>query len=139
MRARSRNEIELRLEKAKYDTALRKSILESLEKDSIINDFEFAKEWIESRLRSNPRGKKLLVYELEGKGVSAEIIEQALEAKAEDLDERRIARDLLIVKLDNSLRGQDERLNAKLFQYLLRRGFETDMAMNVVNEVLEER
>ena len=55
------------------------SIINKLKEQKFLNDFEFAKWWIESRAKFKPRALKIIKLELRQKGIDKELIEQVLE------------------------------------------------------------
>ena len=75
LRSRSEHEIEARLKEKGYSAGTKKLILDLLKKNGLIDDLKFAGEWIDSRMRSNPKGKKALRIELVNKGISKEVID----------------------------------------------------------------
>ena len=74
-RARSEQEIKLNLQKHQVPEAIIESILVKLRDASLVDDREFAQQWIENRIRFHPRSKRALSSELYRKGISKQIIE----------------------------------------------------------------
>ena len=128
---RSEREINTRLKDKGYGDEARKRLLDLLKLDGLIDDLKFAENWIDSRLRANPKGKRALRQELKGKGVQKEIIEKVFSEKASQLDEKTIASDLIRKKLSKSKPGIDK---GKLFQYLLRRGIDPEAAEEAIKD-----
>jgi len=136
IRPRSERELNTRLEKAGYSRQARGELILSLKKAGLAGDLDFAKEWIDSRSRTSPRGKALLELELKKKGVPSEVIEEAFRSRKWPLDEKAMALDLAADKM-KSLSGQPgEKKKAKIFRFLTGRGFAPDIAEEVVNELL---
>ncbi|MGB2600275.1 MAG: regulatory protein RecX [Candidatus Omnitrophota bacterium] len=131
LRQRSEYEIDERLKGKGYGERARKRLLDLLKKDGLVNDLKFAEAWIDSRLRSNPKGKRALKEELKSKGIQKEIIEQAFTEKASQLDERTMAAELIKKKLSKSKPGIEK---GKMFQYLLRRGIDPEAAEEAIND-----
>jgi regulatory protein len=129
LRQRSEREIDERLKGKGYREGVRKRLLDLLKKDGLVNDRKFAEAWIDSRLRSNPKGKRVLREELKNKGIQKEIIERVFTEKAGQLDERTIAAGLIRKKLSKP--GIEK---GKLFQYLLRRGIDPEAAEEAIND-----
>jgi regulatory protein len=132
LRSRSEYEIEARLKNHGYPAQARKGILDSLKNDGYINDLKFAKEWIDSRIRSNPRGIRMLTGELKQKGVPEDIIKKALTDKAGELDEREIASGLIRDRLRSIKTTPEEKLKGKLFRFLLSKGFDPEISEDVI-------
>jgi len=102
----------------------------------ILNDFEFARAWVESRMRSNPRGRMLLEKELRQKGIARAITEKVLSAfKGE---EEEIARRLADSRMRSLRNLPRQKAKKKLFDYLARRGFKFDTIDEVVNAYFHE-
>jgi regulatory protein len=136
LRPRSEREIELRLKGKGYSNISRKELLDQLKKEGLVNDREFARQWVDSRLRSSPKGKRFLRKELLEKGVSGKVIDKIFSEKISELDERKIADGLIRKKLAKSGIKKDLKLKGKLYRYLLQRGIEAEIAEEAVNEAV---
>ena len=131
LRPRSEREISTRLKGKGYGDEARKRLLDLLKRDGLVDDLKFAKNWIDSRLRANPKGKRALRQELKEKGVQKDIIEKVFSEKAPQLDEKRIAAGLIKKKLSKEKPDIDK---GRLFQYLLRRGIDPEAAEEAIND-----
>ena len=99
-----------------------------------LNDLDFARFWVEDRLRFRPMGRRALAHGLRQKGVEPETIETAL-ADLDGLDAaRRAARDRLRRWRDLT---QPE-VKRRLWAFLQRRGFGGDLCHQVVQEILTD-
>jgi len=97
-------------------------IIDSLKKYKYIDDEEFARSFVQSRLRVKPRGKSILISELLSKGVSKEIAQRVCDEEIKD--EMDVLRDTFKKKY------KEERFNIqnqKMVGYLLRKGFSWDL------------
>ena len=137
IRSRSEKEVDNRLREKGFSDKVVRETIAFFKKNRLIDDLEFAKAWVDSRLKTSPRGKITLRQELAGKGVSPRVIEQALSAVEEDETEviRRLAEKR--IKLLKSL--PEVRMKKRLFDYLKRRGFDSDCVEDIVNSVAEKR
>ena len=120
-RLRSENELYQRLKK-KFKEPVIKQTLDFLKEKAFIDDREFARLWVTSRIKK-PLGLLRLRQELRLKGVDKNIIEAQLEKIKENYSEGevvlRIARDRF-----EKLKGTEPyKAKRRLFQYLSRRGF----------------
>lgn len=118
---RARTEQEVRRYLQKKDTAdtVIEATLTKLTSYGYLNDAEFGTLWVESRVRSNPKGKRALRYELRQKGLpSAEIDHAIAELNEEDLAWQAIQK-----KLTNWQSLDELTFKKKLTAYLARRGF----------------
>lgn len=141
-RARSRAEMRERLEKREFAADEVETTLGRLEKAGLLDDSEFADEWVRSRHLYSGRGRVALQRELRVKGIDEEIAAQAL-AQIDPDDERANAVRLAQKKLRVS--GEDladREVRAKAYRRLAgalgRRGFPPDIVGSVVKEVLDD-
>lgn len=131
-RGRSEYEVKSRLLKAGYGEVTSESVVSALKKENILNDARFASDWIDSRLEFSPRAAEVIRAELEAKGVSDETIQQVFLKKSKQLNDRAIALNLVKdkVSLEKTLSG--EKLRAKVFRFLVSRGFGAELAEEMV-------
>lgn len=73
VRPRSEAEVRQRLRRQGVDEALQAVLLERLRQANLLNDAEFAQQWVENRAAFRPRSKRALQAELRHKGVSASV------------------------------------------------------------------
>ncbi|MGC5258559.1 regulatory protein RecX [Gordonia sp. DT218] len=143
VRARSRQEMAERLVRKGFDADTVDDVMIRLEKHQLVDDSEFANEWVRSRHTHSGRGRVALRQELRRKGIDAGIIEAALDDVDPD-DERAVAGELVAKKLTPI---QIDRLRAdpavrdtmfrRLAGMLMRRGYPQSMAIDVVTEALD--
>ncbi|MBL7072491.1 MAG: regulatory protein RecX [Candidatus Omnitrophica bacterium] len=134
-RGRSVYELRSRLLKAGYDSTISENVISELKKENILNDTRFASEWVDSRLEFSPRAAEVIRSELEDKGVGDDIIGRVFEEKAEKLDNRAIARNLIKDKLSLERELSGEKLRAKVFRFLVGRGFDAEFSEELVEEI----
>ena len=140
MRARSRAEIRERLARRDFDEATIDDVVNRLTESGLIDDTDFAQQWVASRSRYSGRGRLALRRELRTKGVAAETIEAAL-TEIEPEDERAQAAELAAKKLAAaSLDLSDAADRAKAYRRLTgllsRRGFPPETVSSVVRDTL---
>ncbi|KKU55264.1 hypothetical protein A3H89_04860 [Candidatus Amesbacteria bacterium RIFCSPLOWO2_02_FULL_48_11] len=131
IRPRSRREIEIYLTKKTSDTALINQVIDKLTNFKLIDDAAFSKWLVESRSRSRPRGRRLLIQELKTKGVDI----SNLPSPVSSLDETELAKNALQKKLKiwDRLPRRDFRL--KTTRFLYSRGFSWDVIEKVLKNV----
>ncbi|GAC70830.1 regulatory protein RecX [Gordonia soli] len=144
VRARSRQEMRDRLTKKGFEPAVVDDVMTRLDRSQLLDDDDFATEWVRSRHMHSGRGRVALRQELRQKGVDSAIIENALE-EIDPAGERAIAARLVERKLsvsDAELAQQDRVHREKVFRrlagMLLRRGYPQSLAIEVVEQVLAE-
>ncbi|MGV0742309.1 recombination regulator RecX [Mycolicibacterium sp. XJ870] len=141
VRARTRAELEGQLTKRGYPDEVSATVLDRLTDVGLIDDEDFAEQWVRSRQANAGKGKRALAVELRKKGVDKEVIDAALA----DIDagaERERAEQLVRDKLRRErLTDDDElRVTRRLVGMLARRGYGQSMALDVVRvELASER
>lgn len=109
----------------------------------LIDDEDFAEQWVRSRHLNAGKGKRALAVELRKKGVDDEVISSAL-ADLDPAAERQRAEQLVRDKLRRErLDGtpeNDVKVTRRLVGMLARRGYNQSMAYDVVSvELANER
>ena len=77
-RPRSIREIKRRLIRTNADTKTINRVIADLIDQNMLNDQEFAKWWVDQRVKFRPRGNYALTRELAQKGIDREIIDSVL-------------------------------------------------------------
>lgn len=139
-RARTRAELEAQLTKRGYPDDISATVLDRLARVGLVDDVDFAEQWVRSRRVNAGKGKRALAAELRNKGVDNEVITAALA----DIDagaERQRAEQLVRDKLRREKFGDDDtKLTRRLVGMLARRGYPQTMAFDVVSvELTNER
>lgn len=135
-RPRSRQEMERYLQGKGYENSLIRAVLERLEADKLLNDSEFASQWIENRQVFRPRSQRMMKMELRRKGLSDGVIEDAfLKAGLQELE--------LALAAGRKLMGHYQKLKPlefrrKLAAALQRRGFSYDTVKECLNQLQPE-
>ena len=135
-RARTRAELAGRLAQRGYPDDVSMQVLDRLADVGLIDDADFAEQWVRSRRVNAGKGKRALAAELRNKGVDNEVITAALS----DIDagaERERAEQLVNDKLRRERNTEDEaKLTRRLVGMLARRGYSQTMALDVVKVAL---
>lgn len=134
-RPRSIKEIENRLKKKDYSSEVISIVVNGLKKLKFLNDREFAKMWVENRIRTRPMGRYRLYQELIQKGVDRDLIEKTLSNYREE-EEIELAKELTQRKLKRSYRNSDQpTAKRRLYGFLQRRGFSYDTIQEALKEL----
>lgn len=145
VRARTRAELQERLAKRGYPDDVSAAVLDRLTQVGLIDDEDFAEQWVRSRHVNAGKGKRALAAELRTKGVGNEAIDAALadiDADAERTRAEQLVRDRLRrEKLgDPGDRDAENKVARRLVGMLARRGYHQSMALDVVTtELANER
>lgn len=112
----------IKINQAKESLLISK-VVTKLKKYNYLDDFEFAKSWIESRARSKPKGLRAIRLELFKKGIDKGIIDEVTEGA---FDEVVLARKAIEKKLNKWQSMEPLNFKKKFYSYLLSRGFTLD-------------
>jgi regulatory protein len=141
-RARTRAELAGQLAKRGYPDDVSAQVLDRLTDVGLLDDADFAQQWVHARLANAGKGKRALAAELHTKGVDKDLITSVLgginpaaeRGRAEELVRKRLRRENL------SDEAADARVTRRLVGMLARRGFSQSMAFDVVSvELAGER
>ena len=93
-RARTRAELAGQLKKRGYPDDVSTKVLDRLAKVGLVNDADFAEQWVHSRPGSAGKGNRALAAELRTKGLDDDVIEAALSGIDGAIEDDRIGRRL---------------------------------------------
>ena len=142
-RARSRQELRDRLVKAEFEPELVDEVLDSFQRNGLVDDLAFAREWVRQRFERRGKSAAMLDVELQRKGVGEADRAEALSAIDRD-DERAVARALATKKAKQVKRIPEDRQQRdkelrRIVGVLARRGFNSGMSLELAREALDER
>jgi len=127
-RPRSKAEVRQYLKERDFSEAVADEVITRLERVGLVDDVDFARFWIENRVKFRPRGRRMLRYELYQKGIADEIIEDALTDYDETAAIKRVAE-----KHARRLQHCDpETFRRRLYGRLARRGFDYALIRDVI-------
>ncbi|BBY11112.1 regulatory protein RecX [Mycobacterium marseillense] len=131
-RARTRAELHGRLAKRGYPDDVSERVLDRLASVGLVDDTDFAQQWVRSRHVHAGKSKRALAAELRTKGVDNEVITTALAGIDTDAERDR-AEELVRAKLRReALNDDDTRVTRRLVGMLARRGYSQNLACEVV-------
>ena len=133
-RPRSEYELRQRLKRRGYPESIVKEILHFLKAKGLVNDLEFARVWIESRIKK-PLGINRLKQELEIKGIDRDLIEQAIEGVCSKYSEEEIIKQQISRRWERLKHIQPQKAKRRLFLYLLHRGFSLDKIQEAIDQI----
>lgn len=132
-RARTRAELSAQLAKRGYPDDVSNRVLDRLAGVGLVDDAEFAEQWVRSRRSSAGKGRRALAAELHTKGVDNDVIATVL-AEIDAGSERERAEQLVRARLRReNLDGDQTRVARRLVAMLARRGYDQSMAYSVVS------
>jgi regulatory protein len=138
VRARTRAELAGQLTKRGYPDDVSALVLDRLADVGLIDDEDFAEQWVRSRHVNAGKGKRALASELRTKGIDDDVIAEALadidsdaeRVRAEQLVADKLRRERLTDDTD------DVKVTRRLVGMLARRGYNQSMAFDVVKVAL---
>jgi len=122
-----------------YSEEVVNEVIETLERYGYLNDKVYAAEWIQSRLCSNPKGKYILRQELIRKGIKDSIIDDVIGEEFDESKEYDMALELARRKIKLYKNDDPASAKRKLQGVLFRRGFNSEVVNNVVEQVTKEK
>ncbi len=134
---KSRSQLEDVLRRRNCPDDVAAGVLDRLEEVGLVDDEAYADMLVRSKQSGRGLARRALAHELRRKGVDPETAQGALE-RIEPDDERARARELVDKRL-RSLHGLDATVQTRrLAGMLARKGYSSEVAMNVVREALAE-
>ncbi|MHA7650501.1 recombination regulator RecX [Mycobacterium sp. ML4] len=131
-RSRTRAELAGQLAKRGYPDDVGNRVLDRLAGVGLIDDADFAEQWVQSRRANAGKSKRALAAELHIKGVDNEVIDTVL-AGIDPGAERERAEQLVRARLRREVLSEDDaRVTRRLVGMLARRGYSQTVACEVV-------
>ena len=131
---RTTQETRKKLQQAGYETSLIDKTIEKLSNNGLLNDENYAEQWVEERLRLKPRSKRVLIYELQKKGIPENLIQSA----AEDVDDYQSAYEIAGNRLYRYEGLSKFEFRNKLGNYLAGKGYSYDVISETTQRLWEE-
>jgi len=110
--------------------------LERLEQLGYIKDETYAQDWVDSRRRSKPRGKKMLKHELMNKGIDKTTVDRVL-SEIDDAEEANQALQAAQKQVARYRSLPPDVTKRRLHSFLLRRGFDYETIQRTIEQVLK--
>ena len=133
-RPRSETEMRTRLAMRGVESSAIEDEVSRLREAGLLDDQEFARAWVEDRKRLAPRGRRMLRYELLGRGIKLD----AVDLVTEDVDDRETALALARSKARGSALASYETFLTRVGGFLKRRGFDYAVTAEAVRVVWTE-
>lgn len=114
------------------------AVLDRFEQVGLVDDADFAREWVRIRHRDKGLSRRALAEELRRKGVAPDLVVAALDGTdGVDADDERAAAEALVARKLATTRGLDhaKRVN-RLVGLLARKGYGPGLAADVVRRAL---
>jgi regulatory protein len=106
------------------------AVIAKLKEQNYLNDSRYAAAFSEYRQSNEKFGRRRVIADLKAKGVHGEVIERAVSAAYDDVNEEKLARQFLNRKrLKKPQSGRD---SARIFRMLTRAGFATSTIFKIL-------
>ncbi|MSR81619.1 MAG: regulatory protein RecX [Candidatus Latescibacteria bacterium] len=131
-------QIRQRLVRASFSEVVIEQVLADFAQRRWLDDEQFARRWISSRLKKKPAGARRLANDLAQRGLAPETVARVLEEFSGALDNPE-----MMVELLRRQRGRYAGLDApkakrRMLDFLRRRGYAEEGAWRAVNQVWKE-
>lgn len=137
IRPHSAVELRLKLRQRNFPDEIIQPIIKKFKKEGYLNDRDFAKAYIKSRLASKPRGRRMLLSELLQKGVKRELADEVLDNALKETSEEELALKLLQKNRNRLLKEKSVDLKMKIRNFLSYRGFGYEAIRWSIDEFLK--
>ena len=133
-RHHSSYELKIKLKQKGYKQEFIEQIVEDLNSKGLLNDYEFATSFTEENIRNKFWGKKKVESELFKRGIGGEIISKVIEEKFPNQNELDNALELgkKKMKLIQLRKTEPAKLRAKLYSFLISKGYDYETCRRVV-------
>jgi regulatory protein len=114
-----------------------KEIIDYLIKEKYIDNQRYATHFVSDKFRFNKWGRYKIVNGLKQKHISEQLILNALDSISQN-DYLTLLKGELIKKNRSLPKSSDYQTKAKLYRFGASRGFENDLILEMINELLKE-
>lgn len=138
-RARTSAEMRQKLDRSGFGSEVVDAVVQRLTELHYLDDREYAQRYVASRL-DRKYGPRRIVQELRRRGITPTLAEEAVSSAEQTFDVRAQARTLAQNRAMRLQGETDERKRKKkIYDFLVRRGYESELAWSVVNSLQENR
>jgi len=137
-RERSVKELEDRLIRKGFTKEISTKVVADLKALGLVDDYKFARAFIEGRLKYRPCGLALIRSRLYSKGIPEHTVNSVISGIERDYDEYKVAYEIASSKLGR-FNKKVSRIKAKrrIYDYLLRRRFKKEIIYKVLNNIFK--
>jgi regulatory protein len=125
-RAQTASELRDRLQRCGYPAATIDEVLRQLASDGYIDDRKVALDWARYRLQAKPLGRRRLAWELQRRGLTPEVVEEAIRELYREFDEATLAEQAARKRLGSKELPRSPRERQRYARYLFSLGFDAD-------------
>ncbi|MFC4775319.1 regulatory protein RecX [Paenibacillus sp. GCM10023252] len=133
LKSRTKKQIEQYLQRKEFEAEEISYTLERLERERIVDDEEYAKQFAAQRLRLGQKGRRWIKQELQQRGIDQGTAAEA--ANELDWEAELAAAEQAAEKKWRTLKGENFERRRKLMGFLMRRGFPGDITKEAIKKV----
>ncbi|MCA9912387.1 MAG: RecX family transcriptional regulator, partial [Anaerolineae bacterium] len=134
-RPRSTGEIREKLTEKEIPEAAIDAAISKLTRLGYLDDHQFARFWVEDRLRNRPRGRRALQFELRQKGIADSLINEVLD---DLLDESQAAYEAAESRVRRMRGATRQEFKQKVGAFLQRRGFGFEASNRALQSLIQD-
>lgn len=134
---KSRKGLARKLEERGFSQEVIEGTLDRLERQGLLNDRSLAQSLFQSYIYHRPSGRKRIAFEMGKRGIKDSTIEEVLE-KYTPQEEKEKASELARDKVLRWKKLERMKRRKKIYDFLVRRGFDFSLSREVVGEVEKE-
>jgi regulatory protein len=132
VRPRTEHELRRRLGVKQRSPRVLEKLIGDLKREGLVDDRLFADLWIQEKIARASSGRRLIIRDLERKGIERAVIDEQLKRNYDPAREAEIARGVAARKIARLAELPEKVRRQRAFEHLLRRGFEADIASAAV-------
>ena len=135
-RDRSQKEVEMKLNELRMIPEAKEKIIISLMQENFLNEERFARSFVRGKFRIKKWGRIKITQELKKKEISSPIIKLGL-SEIKEADYIKTVYEIAEKKEAKLTESNQYKRKKKLADFLLRRGFESSVVFDCVNEIID--
>ena len=135
-RDRSQKEVEDKLDSLRMIPEAKEKIIIKLMDDGFLNEERFARSFVRGKFRIKKWGRIKITQELKKRGISSPIIKLGL-SEINEKDYLKSLYEIAEKKLERIDEPNAFKKKGKLADHLLRKGYETSLVFNCVNDLID--
>ena len=131
---KSKARLKQKLKEKGYPSQVIDGTLSRLEREGLLNDKNFAFSVFQTFSQYRPSGRKRIAFEMKKRGIGEGMIDKILE-KFDPESERQAALQLAETKLNRWQKLEPTKWRKKIYDFLIRRGFDFTLAREIVDGI----
>ena len=135
---RSAHQVQQRLARAAFPEPVIEQVIADFAQRHWLDDEQFARRWVKSRLEKKPAGARRLASDLHQRGRAPEAVARVLEEFSGALDNQEVMVEVLRRQRVRYAGLDDQKAKRRMLDFLRRRGYAEEGAWRAVNQVWKE-